>query len=118
MTDIPFPPNLKKSKKGQTIRYFVCPQCGHIFTLSFVVDLEVFDHGRNAYRYGRYDDPNCFKIHCYHCNTTFRLMSPRADCKGCPRTIDCLLNGHAISLTRRMFKPYSLINPKRITYWE
>jgi hypothetical protein len=45
-------------------------------------------------------------------------MSPRSDCKPCNQRADCLLQGTAEIITRKVYKPYSTIKPKRMTVWE
>jgi hypothetical protein len=116
MDEIPFfPPNLKPGRKtGRLERVFTCPQCDAILFLSYDVDEIV--HG--IFRGWSNPKKSCYHWACQHCKHKFVLMSSRSKCEICKDRADCLLHGTAEIITRKVYKPYSTIKPKRSTVWE
>lgn len=114
MSEIPFPPDLKPGRKGGHLeRVYVCPQCGAVKFLAYEVDEIIYGRG-NSWRQAR----DCFDVACQYCKHQFKLMTSRSKCEHCSARTECLLHGTAEIITRRMYKPYSTIKPRRMTVWE
>lgn len=102
------PPNLKPVEKPYIEYFIICPRCH---------ELRRFD----------YLPGDCGAVTCQKCKTPFRHIPHNGYCQSrgsngtpwsCGRVLDCLTEGLVTMQVREMWKPYSLIKPRRLTRWD
>jgi len=97
-------PNRKVQEKPYIERFFTCPKCGMLHIYNYVVE-------------------TCQPVRRERCWEAFRIIPAEDFCVKaqdglCNIVMDCRANGIATIHTRKMWKPYSLIKPRRLTRWE